>query len=683
MLFDFPTVFKKDVRLRELPHVETQWRPPQYFPNLSSATVIGIDVETRELDDLSKYGPGWGRGNRGHIVGFSVAALDQHRNTGKWYFPIRHTVEPEWNLDPTHSLHWLKYILEGTPAIPKIGQNLIYDIGWLTTENIYVTGKLYDTSFAEALLDERGDTNLEWLGEKYLGHGKKSSALYDWCALAYGGKPNGTQRANIYRAPPRLVGPYGEDDADMPIHILALQWRELEAQGLLPVFDMECEFIRMLVRMRLAGVTIDINRAEQIYRELGMLIKQKYAELSTVVGFKVETVNSPAVMSKIFQSIGIKPPTTDTGRDSFRKEWLTEQHNPVADLVNSIRGSEKVRGTFVKGYLLESHIPIGNGRGKVHCQFHPLRTSEDDKSEGALTGRFASSTPNLQNIPFRTAEGRLVREAFIPHNGHTRWRSKDYNQIEYRMLAHFATSVSTKPDQYAIEMAAANKLRQTYIDNPKTDYHDATSERVKAMSGVEIIRSIIKNINFSLIYGVSQKTLHYKYLSHMNDAQVKELMAAYYKGAPYAKATMSAISQEVQRLGYVTTIWGRRTRFNLWEPAFKADDKRGLPLDRALAVYGNNIRRAYDYKGTNYKLQGSAADIIKAAMVRAYTEGVFDVTGMPVLQVHDELDFSVIDDSARQVEAYKYIDHILETTTPTNVPIIVKTTDAANWGKVK
>ncbi|HEY6022098.1 MAG TPA: DNA polymerase, partial [Candidatus Paceibacterota bacterium] len=195
-------------------------------------------------------------------------------------------------------------------------------------------------------------------------------------------------------------------------------------------------------------------------------------------------------------------------------------------------------------------------------------------------------------------------------------------------------------------------------------------------------RKPLKNINFGLIYGQTQKSLAYK--AGMADKDADEFFATYHESAPYVKPTMAAIAGEVQRLGYITTILGRRVRFNLWEP-YK-HDKRNKPLRYAdaLDAYGKGIKRAGDYKGTNYKFQGSAADVMKAGMLRAYQDGVFDVTGYPKMQVHDELDFSVIDDSPAQNEAYAHLRYCLENAiSGLSIPLYVDSGRGVNWGEIE
>lgn len=690
MFFDDDEIIgRKKARLREPPPIPAScanWRPPQYFPNLSDAAVIGFDVETKETD--FSHGPGWARG-RGHIVGFSLAARDRSGNQGKWYFPIRHEMETEWNLDPANSLAYLKATLE-TPNIPKVGANLLYDMGWLTEENIFVEGELHDVQFAEALLDEQGEVNLEWLGSKYLGEGKNSAEMYQWLAGTYGGNVSGEQRANIYRAPPRIVGRYGEDDADLPLRILDRQWGLMHSEGLLDLYRMECDLIYLLIRMRRAGVSINVQAAEQLYADLGITIKELYDKLAHDFGYRVESVDS-GHLAPLFDHVGVQYPRTSptkpypNGKPSFTKEWLKVLEHPLGEAINDIREHEKIRSTFVRSYLLESNVD-----GKLYCQFHPLRGDEG----GTKTGRFSSSDPNLQNIPVRTKLGKKIRKLFIPDAGHLRWKKYDYSQIEYRMLANFAVDGSNLDVRRVLEFwqnehgvyewggdGHADLLRNTYIADPKTDYHDVVQTNVKNITGMLIERKPIKNINFGLLYGQSEKGLAYK--AGFTPEQSKGVFGAYHQGAPYVKPTMAAVGLEVQTFGFVRTVLGRRTRFNMWEPSGRGEYGTPYPYDRAIREYGHRIRRAFEYRGVNYKLQGSAADVMKRAMLAAHKSGVFDVLGVPRLTVHDELDFSEIEDTPIMREAWDYLTYTLENSTPLRIPVVVDHGTGPTWGDVE
>ena len=575
----------------------------------------------------------------------------------------------------------MKQTLE-TPLVPKVGANLLYDIGWLTEVGIYVLGELHDVQFAEALLDEQGEVALEYLGAKYLGEGKETAELYAWLAAAYGGEANSRQRANIYQAPPRLVGPYAESDADLPLRVIEKQFPLLASEGLIDLYRMECDLIPLLIEMRRAGVSIDIPAAEQLFVELGHDITRLKAELFGKTGVQAN-VNSGDDLAKVFDAAGIEYPRTAGGKPSFRKEFLKGLEHPIADLVNEIREHEKIKGTFVKSYLLESNV-----NGKVYCQFHPLRGDEG----GTKTGRFSSSDPNLQNIPVRTKLGKKVRKAFIPDEGHICWKKYDYSQIEYRMLAHFAvdgdcTDINEIMNFWKGLMSVwgysgfADNLRATYVADPKTDYHDVVQRNVKDITGMLIDRKPIKNINFGLLYGQSEKGLAFK--AGFTGEQARNIFTAYHQGAPYVKPTMAAVGLEVQNFGYVRTVLGRRTRFNMWEPSGRGIRGVAMRKDAALREYGQFIRRAFEYRGVNYKLQGSAADVMKRAMLAAVKSGVFDHLGVPRLTVHDELDFSVRDDTAQTREAWAYLTHVLENSTPLRIPVRVDFGSGPNWGSIE
>jgi DNA polymerase-1 len=233
--------------VRVMPPIpDTGWRAPRDLPNLSHASAIAIDTETWD-PELLENGPGWAR-HRGHIVGVSLSVPEGY----SWYLPIRHSVMPEDNLDPGQVLKYLQDML-GNPVQPKVGANLLYDVGWLREEGVHVHGELMDVQFAEALLDERATTNLDDLGARYVGEHKESNTLYQWCSDFYGGGIDGKQRANIHRAPPCLVGPYAQQDARLPMQVLMKQWPRMEAEGLLDLFRMECGLIPLLIEMRLRG----------------------------------------------------------------------------------------------------------------------------------------------------------------------------------------------------------------------------------------------------------------------------------------------------------------------------------------------------------------------------------------------------------------------------------------------
>lgn len=644
---DLPTSRKRGERvLGPLPDIpQTGWKTPTTLPDLRRAPVMAFDVETFD-PDLIDHGPGWARG-KGHLCGISVATPNF-----KIYAPMRHTVQSEMNLDPDMVLRWAKAMLE-TPNIPKVGANLMYDVGWLKQEGIEVQGSLHDVQFAEALIDENSKVNLETLGRKYCGIGKEVDILKDWCMNYYGSGIR-SWRKDIYRAPVSLVGAYGEMDSLLPLMVMKQQYPILEEQGLIPLFDMECKLIRILIKMRFAGVSIDIPYAEKLRDQFVFEEKEVQGRIDAMAGFKVN-VNASDSLAKAFTNFGLEFPKTEKGAPSFVKEFLENHDHDFANAVTELRGIAKLRGTFVEGYLLGSHV-----NGKVHGQFHPLSGTDG----GTKTGRLASSDPNLQNIPIRSAMGKKIRRAFIPDSNHRRWRKYDYSQIEYRFLAHFAVG------------EGSDVIRERYTNDPNTDYHQATADLIFEMAGMKLDRSSTKNINFGIVYGMGNDKLAKDLKLAM--AAAKELLAAYHRGAPFVKETMKAVMDFANEHGFNETILKRRTRFNLWEPDSYGFRGIPLPYGDARACYGD-VKRANLYKALNYKLQGSSADLMKLSMVNCDEAGIFDVTGVPRLTVHDELDFS---DTGESDEAFAEMRYIMQTSIPLRVPVVCDLEMGPSWGEV-
>jgi DNA polymerase-1 len=630
----------------EIPN--TGWIAPKVLPNLSNAKVLSIDTETYDPELMTK-GPGWARGV-GHLVGVSIG--DGHN---KWYFPIRHEIEPETNWDADVVIRWLKHTLSN-PKQPKVGANITYDIGWLRQEGVIVKGALYDIQFAEALLDEASKVALDVLGQKYLGEGKTSNDLYKWCSDYYGGAVGQAQRKNIYRTPPRLAGPYAEDDAELPLRILNEQWPLLAQEGLLDVFKMECELIYLMVDMRFTGVQVDVKAAEALSVALMGEIEVASARLSKMVGFDVN-INAAASMAMAFDELDVPYGRTTKGNPSFTGKFLDSVTHPIGDLIREVRKLTKLKGTFVDSYILGNHIDE-----RVYCQFHQLRSD----NTGTRSGRFSSSDPNLQNIPSRDEIlAPLIRGLFIPDHGHKAWRKYDYSQIEYRCLAHDAVGPS------------GENLRNIFINDPDADYHNVTQDLVETETGIVLPRKPIKNINFGLIYGMGISTLSEGL--GLSKKEGKHLFSAYHKGAPYAQATMDHYSEMARNTGVVRTIMGRKSRFDLWEPIKWSKGAIALPYEQAVMKWGR-VQRSASHKGLNRRLQGSAADVMKKAMHKCYYDGVFDETGIPKLTVHDELNFS---DPGGKDAAFLEMQHTMETALRLRVPIKADGEIGTDWGHVK
>jgi DNA polymerase I-like protein with 3'-5' exonuclease and polymerase domains len=655
----------------------TGWKAPDNPPNLSSAVMLGVDTETYD-PELMDAGPGWAR-HKGHIVGVSIAAVDRLGNRGKWYFPMRHTVEPQDNLDPTLVMPWLKTELE--KPIPKIGANFLYDMGWLLEEGINLAGPLHDVQFAEAIIDNNARVALETLGLKYLNEGKVTDLLEEWIEKAY--KPKIRRwRGDIYRSPPRLVGPYAEGDADMPLRIITKQWETIARENMGVIYDLEHGLLPMLVGMRMKGVRVDVEKAMLLKEELGEVIEAEYLAIQNDYGMLLESTDSRQ-LSKLLDKLSISYPRTKADGPSITKPWLDQLQHPIGTRLNDLREAEKMVGTFLQSYIIDKNI-----NGRLFPQFHPLR----GEANGTMLGRFASSDPNLQNVPSRTELGSRVREVFIPDEGDVCWHKKDHSQIHYRLLADLAVDRGD---------GSADALRKSYNDDPHMDYHMKVYRDVAPRIGwpvnyvydadgkimaddqpkeIKTKRRITKNVNFSLIYGVGETTLRYKYLGGMSEEEIKAFFRGYYQGASFVQPTMEAIEFEAERNEYVTSVLGRRIRFDKWEPQERhSKDLIPLKRDQAIDKWGSMIRLAFLYRSINYKIQSSEPDVMKTGMLRCYESGVFNVTGLPSLTVHDELNWSKKDHSKLQNEAYAFITHTMEQAVKIRVPLIVDSKEGPNW----
>lgn len=625
---DFPVAKGEVSRVaRVVDPPKTGWLPPKEFPNLSAAKVLGVDTETFD-PHLIERGPGGVRGD-GHIVGISVATED-----AAWYFPMRHEYQPEahLNLDPAKVLPWAKDLLAG-PAL-KVGANLLYDGEWLRAEGAPLHGPFYDVQFAEPLLNENARSYaLELLGQKYLGHGKETPLLYQWCADSFGGPADGKQRANIYRSPPSLVGPYAEGDARLPLQVMAAQQAQLAEERLLKLLDIEHRLIPLLLDMRFRGVCVDVAKAEQVLAWLRAEAKKGQDQLGDV------DVWAPVSVAKAFDKAGVPYPRTAAGNPSFTRPRLETCKHPLAKAVLVVRNYEKAANPFVESYILGGHL-----NGRVHCQFHPLRSDE----YGTVSGRFSSSNPNLQNIPARDKVlGPMLRGLFIPEPG-CRWRRFDYSQIEYRLLAHDAIG------------DGADKVRRLYQLDPTINFHRLTVAQVEEITGVALEYKAGKNFNFGMVYGMGRdktiRTLDVPY------EQGQAMFDAYHEANPYIRQTYKSAQRLANRRGYIRTLLGRRRRFTQWETTEYGEARVGA------------------HAALNARLQGGAADIMKKAMVEVYESGAYTVLGAPHLTVHDELDYSD-DGSPAAAQALAEVKRIMETCVQLKVPLLVEESAGANWGE--
>lgn len=604
---------------RPLPPIpETGWTPPRDFPRLDGASAISIDVETYD-PQLDEEGPGWGRG-KGHIVGLAVGVPDDEMG---WYFPMRHELGGEMNLNPENVLAWA-YDTFANAAQPKVFTNAIYDLGWLDQEGVPVEGDIYDVQLAEPMLDEYARTySLDALAFKYFGYGKPQDVLIKWMLEAYGGTTDRV-KGNIYRTPPSLVGPYAQGDVILPPKIWAYQRGELEKQGLADLYTLEAKLPRVLLQMRKRGVRVDLAKAQAIDDDL--TVRAKAIQDGPLKGINP---NAPTDLGAYAKKLGVTPPKTDAGNESFAGKWLARNMPAVAEL----RSLYKMRDTFVRSYIINKNVS-----GRIHCMFNQLRT---DKT-GTVSGRFSSTDPNLQNIPARDDEfGPLVRSMFMPDVGHPYWRRFDWSQIEYRFLVHFA---------YVIGARGADVARDMYLTDPRTDFHVMAQELI--WPGKPEMRKPAKNMNFGLVYGMGDELMAASLGRTIEETA--PLLDLYHKRFPFVREIYNTASRRAQLNKQVRTILQRIARF----------------------PYGRE-----GHKALNRILQGSSADIMKLAMVMAWEAGLFDVIGAPALTVHDELDWSD-DGTPGQDEAFKEMRRIMETCIELSVPLIADMEQGPDWGHV-
>jgi DNA polymerase-1 len=617
---------------------------------LAGAKAIAVDVETYD-PEIEDHGPGWGRG-KGHVIGVSLATDDGFNK----YFPIRH--ETGFNHNPQQILCYVKDQLRHAHQ-PKVGHNILYDLGWLSHEGVPVVGQVYDTWTAEKLIDHSSSASLEDVSKRYLGEGKTSDALYDWAWQAWGSgapKSPGDKRKcamkNLRSIPAELVGFYAESDTALPLQILPKQWAKMNELGLMDVFMMECDLLPILVQMRLLGVSVDLDAAERARDQFLNSAAEVQKKVDEIAGCHINTGSAQEV-AKVFDRLNIRYPRTErTDAPSFKGEFLKTVEHPIGGLIVELEELKKYTSTFIENAILGSHV-----NGKIHGELNPLR---------AVTGRMSASNPNLQQVPSRNELAKALRAIFVPDAGHDHWRKYDYSSIESRILAHDAVG------------PGAGELRQEYVNNPKTDYHTFAQTMIHDTVSVFLERKPVKEINFGIVYGMMVTALAAKLKIPKSEAQ--RLFDTYHAGLPYVKETMDHFSEVAAKSGEVRTILGRRSLFDRWEPR----GSRGvaaLKFEDAVRAYGPNIERAYLYKALNHRIQGTAADLMKMAMVKCHKAGIYDVIGFPRLIVHDEKDWSVR--PGWDESAFTEMRHIMETAIPFKVPIRVEGERGPNWSELE
>jgi len=609
---------------------QTEWLPPEEFPDLSSHDEIAIDLETKD-PELTKMGSGAIKG-QGEVVGIAVAVEG-------WcgYYPIAHG--GGGNMDKSMVLKWFQDVLNTNAS--KIFHNAMYDVCWIRAMGLKINGTIIDTMIASALCDEnqfRFDLNT--CAKRYVGTGKDEAALYA-AAKEWGIDPKG----EMYKLPAMYVGQYAEKDAAITLQLWQYLKTEITNQDIQSIFDMETQLFPCLVDMRFLGVRVDTQEAQQLKKKL------VGEEQTALLKIKKDTGIEPQIwaarsIAKVFEKLNLPYDVTEkTSAPSFTKNFLQNHPHPVVQQIARAREINKAHTTFIDTILKHSH------KGRIHAEINQLRGDNG----GTVTGRFSYSNPNLQQIPARNKElGPMIRSLFIPEKGHT-WGVFDYSQQEPRLVVHYAGLQN---------LYGVDDVLDSYNNDPDTDFHTIVADMAN------IPRSQAKTINLGLFYGMGKNKLQAEL--GVDKETSDGLFKQYHDRVPFVKQLMDNVMQRAQQRGQIRTLLGRLCRFHLWEPNMFGMHK-AMTHDAALLEHGPGIRRAYTYKALNKLIQGSAADMTKKAMIELYKEGI-----IPHIQVHDELDISI-----ESPEHASKIKEIMENAVELKVPNKVDYESGPNWGKIK
>jgi len=605
----------------------TEWVMPDGYPDLSGAREVAIDLETKD-PNLTSLGSGWPRKD-GHIIGVAVAVEGE-----AWYFPIRH--DNGGNFDDKQTLRWLTDVC--SVERDYIMHNAMYDLGWLSAENIEVKGRIIDTMIVAALLDEnRFSYALNALGRDYLNERKSEKDLYE-AAASFGVNA----KSEMWKLPAHFVGAYAEQDAALTLKL----WQHFKGlivkEDIADIFDLELKVLKVVFAMRKKGVRVDLGKAE----ELKEYLQQEELKTLEAVGGQDIDIWAAASIAKAFDEEGLRyPKTPKSGQPSFTKNFLANHSHELPKAVVRARELNKARTTFIDTILKHQY------NGRIHAEAHSLRSDDG----GTVTGRFSYSNPNLQQVPARNAEiGPMIRGLFLPEDGEL-WGAFDYSSQEPRLVVHYAS---------LLKLEGAQSFADQYNVDANTDFHQMAADVV----GVP--RKQAKDINLGLFYGMGKNKLAEQLGLEFEDA--KELFKEYHGKVPFVQQLADYVVNRASNKGVIRTLLGRKCRFNKWEPNAYGTFKP-MSYEDAFAEHGPAIKRSFTYKALNRLIQGSAADQTKAAMVALYEEGI-----VPLIQVHDELDISV-----PNKDTGDHIKNVMESCVDMQIPSVVDAEYGPSWGEAK
>lgn len=552
------------------------------------------------------------------LVGMSFATKENEA----WYVPV-----------PANSVEAAKVVDRFSPALQnvkstKIGQNIKFDILVLRKYGVKVAGPLFDTMIAHYLLNPELRHGMDYLAETYL--------RYQTVHIEELIGPKGKGQLSMRDVPVSQIAEYAAEDADVTLKLKNHFAPELRKEGLEALFtQIEMPLIYVLAEIELTGVKLDTVALRQSSVELTATLNQIEQEIYVLAGMQFNINSTKQVGEVLFDRLKLDEKTkkTKTGGYSTSEDILEKlrSKHPIIGKLLEYRGLKKLLSTYIDA------LPelIDPATGKVHTSFNQAVTA---------TGRLSSTNPNLQNIPVRDELGREIRKAFIPDNADCLFFSADYSQIELRIMAHLSG------DPHMIEAFRSG-----------ADIHAATAAKIYGIPVEEVtsdMRRKAKTANFGIIYGISVFGLAERL--NIPRSESKELIDGYFNTYPRIKEYMDESIKLAKEKGYVETIFKR---------------KRFLPDINS----HNAVVRGYaERNAINAPIQGSAADIIKLAMVRIYNRfEAEELKSKMILQVHDELNFNVYREEDERVRTIVLEE--MENVMSLQVPLIADCGEGANW----
>lgn len=552
------------------------------------------------------------------LVGMSFAIREQEA----WYVPV-----PANREEATDIVLRLAPALQH-PEIEKVGQNIKFDILALRKYGVRVKGPLFDTMLAHYLLNPELRHGMDYLAETYLKY--KTVPIEDLIG------PKGKKQASMRTVPIEQIKEYAAEDADVTLRLKHYFAPLLKQEGLESLFfEMEMPLIYVLAEMEATGVKLDTNALKQSSEVLSQQLTALEDSIYDLVGQSFNINSTKQVGEILFDKLKLdeKAKKTKTGGYSTSEEVLEKIRgkHPIVDKLLEYRGIKKLLSTYIDALPALIHPETG----KIHTSFNQAVTA---------TGRLSSTNPNLQNIPVRDELGREIRKAFIADDDDCIFFSADYSQIELRLMAHLSN------DPHMVEAFYSG-----------ADIHAATAAKIYGIPVEEVtsdMRRKAKTANFGIIYGISVFGLAER-LS-IPRAESKELIDGYFQTYPRIKEYMEESIRVAKEKGYVETLFKR---------------KRFLPDINS----HNAIVRGYaERNAINAPIQGSAADIIKLAMIRIHQRFEAEhLKSRMILQVHDELNFNVRKEEFDRVKeiVLDCMEHVLQL----RVPLIADCGEGKNW----